>query len=97
MCAAAAALTAFEISIGAGGTTLSRPEHIIVHRETHRTPRLSPFEPGLDEDTIEAFALRVAAHLTGTRHDHRAHVARHGAAGKNACRGAQIFDSPVGA
>lgn len=62
MRAAARALTAFEIAVGAGCATLARCEDVVIHGEAHGAAGLPPFEAGVDEYLVEALGLGRAAH-----------------------------------
>src|SRR4026209_294168 len=77
MRAAAAALAPLEIAIARRCAPLTLAEDAVVHAEAHRAARLAPFEAGLCEDPIEAFALGVRLDLLRSRHDQRAHPAVH--------------------
>src|ERR1700756_3752928 len=55
-------LPALEVAIGRGCAARPGLQDIVVHREAHRAPRLTPFEAGIDQDARNAFALRLLTH-----------------------------------
>jgi hypothetical protein len=61
MGATASALAAFEIAIAGGRAALAGFEAIRVHRQTHRTTRLAPFESGINEDPVTGSAHALVA------------------------------------
>lgn len=59
MSPSARSLATFEIPVARGGATLARLQDIGIHGETHAAPGLPPLEPGLAEDSVEPFRLRL--------------------------------------
>src|SRR5687767_9390910 len=68
-----APLPSFEIAIGRRRTSLTRSEHVIVHRKAHGTSRLAPFKSRGDQLRGNAFRLCLVAHRARPRHDHSAY------------------------
>src|SRR5689334_15765726 len=59
MRAPACTLTALEVAVRRRRAALARLQTIGVHREAHRAARLAPFETGVGEHLVEAFAFRL--------------------------------------
>src|SRR5690606_21151720 len=71
---------------------------IAVHPEAHRTAGLSPFESGLDENTVQAFRLRLSLDQAGSRDDQGLAYRRVDPfSPDDGCRGTQVFQPGVGA
>ena len=51
------ALAAFEIAVRRRRAALARLQPVGVHRQAHRAARLAPFEAGVAENLVQAFAL----------------------------------------
>src|SRR5574343_1599098 len=49
------ALTAFEVAVGGGGTTLARLQPVGVHGQAHGATRLAPFKACRLEDLVQPF------------------------------------------
>ena len=62
MCAAALALSPFEVAVGRRGAALPGGELIGVHAEAHRATRLPPFGARRGENLTEAFLFGLRAH-----------------------------------
>src|SRR5208282_4011236 len=71
MCAAALALTAFEIAIRRARASLARRQYVGIHREAHAASRLAPLEARFGENSVEAETLRLSLHVLRPRHHHR--------------------------
>src|SRR3546814_10364367 len=69
MRAAAGALPALKIAVAGRRATFARLQAVGVHRQTHRTTRLTPLETGGEKDLVQAFGLSLRFHQTGARHD----------------------------
>src|SRR5215469_6757314 len=70
----AASLPTFKIAVAGRGAPFPWLQDVGIHTEAHRTSRFPPFEPGIEENPIEAFLLRRTFHGLGTRHHHRPHL-----------------------
>src|SRR4051812_2514985 len=85
--APAGALPALEIAIGSGGAALAGLEAIGIHAQAHRTSRLAPLEPCVDEYAVETLFLRLPFDQSRTRHHERElHVRGLAAATHDGCR-----------
>src|ERR1700723_24304 len=69
--APALALTPFEVAIRRAGASLTRLQHVGIHREAHAASRFAPLEARFGEDSVEAEALRFSFYLLRARHNHR--------------------------
>src|SRR5438105_5928429 len=59
---AATSLPPLKIAVRCGGTALSRLQPVGVHRKTHGTSGLAPLEARFEENTVQAFLLRLLLH-----------------------------------
>src|SRR5713226_7253400 len=95
MSAPSAPLTAFEVAVGSRRAPLARLKNVRVHSETHATARLSPVKPGLFEDQIEPFSLRLLFDWLRAGHNHRAQTRRNLFALDHAGGRPKVFDARV--
>src|SRR5260370_8325271 len=95
MGAALKTLAALEIAVRGRGAALFGFQLVGIHRKAHRAARLAPFEPGLDENLVEAFGFRLLLHEARTRYDHRVEIAIDGLAFDHLGRRAQILDPAI--
>src|SRR5579862_3981888 len=65
------ALTPLEVAIRGAGTSLSRLEHVGIHREAHAASRFAPLEAGFSENFVEPETFRLGLHFLRARHHHR--------------------------
>ena len=68
-----------------------------VHARHIEQPGFAPFEPGVQEDSVEAFCFGLVLDQARARHDQRAHARGDLAAPRDGGGGAQILDAGVGA
>src|SRR3972149_5958494 len=95
---AAGARASREMGVGRRGAAFARFEPVGVHRQAHRTTRLTPFETGVCENFIQAFLLCLRLHQAGARHHHgEFNALGHFPALHDTGGGAQIFDARIGA
>src|SRR5437660_4832622 len=95
---AAGALTALEIAVRSRSTPLARIEPVRVHAQAHRTPGLPPLEPGVLEDPVKTFVLRLRFYQARSGHDHgEPDVRGKPAPADDRRRGPQVLDARVGA
>src|SRR5580704_5973215 len=57
-----AALPAFEIAVGGRGAALAGRNQLAVRTVAHRAPRIAPLKPGIEENAVETFGLRLPLH-----------------------------------
>ena len=69
-------LTAFEIAVRCGCTALAGFEHVVVHCEAERTPRLSPFKARILKDSIYAERFSFSPNTHGSGYHHAADAGR---------------------
>ena len=91
------ALPSFKIPVGGGRTTFVRLQPILVHRQAHRTSRLTPVETGSDEYLVETLGLGLFLDQPGARNDHRIDARIDRFSLDHLGNRAQILDAPVGA
>src|SRR2546425_790245 len=75
--AAARTLPALEVAVRGGRAALARSQDVRIHPEAHRTARVAPFEPRVDEDAIETFSLGIGLHAHRSGHDEPANARSH--------------------
>src|SRR6185437_12718059 len=97
MRASVAALTAFKVAIAGGGATLARLQHVRIHGQAHRAPRLAPLESGSGEDVMQTFFFGLCFYLLRTRNHHRLYPRIHVITLDHLGSRAQIFNPRVGA
>src|SRR5579862_6418440 len=97
VCAATLALTPFEVAIRGAGASLSRLEHVGIHREAHAASRLAPLEAGFSEYFVEPETFRLGLHFLRAWHHHRMHRWRNFVAFDDTGRGLKIAEARVGA
>ncbi len=98
VCTSASTLPALEVAIRCGGATLTGFEAIGIHGQAHRAARLTPFETGIAEDTVETFGLGLGFDQTGARHDKgQLDAVGTTSATDDRCSRTQILDTGVGA
>src|SRR3989475_6540397 len=95
MRSAAAALPPFEIAVRRRCTALAGAQHVIVHAEAHRAPRIPPLEPCLAKHLVEALLLGLSLYALRAGHHHRPHSRGNMPATHDGGRGAQVLDSRV--
>src|SRR6185369_14237469 len=59
VCAATLALSAFKVTVRSTGTARPTLEHVVVDCDTHAATRVAPLEPGVTENPVETFSLRL--------------------------------------
>ena len=64
-------LTPFEVSVRGRCAALARLKPIGIHRETHRTPRLAPFEARIQEYSVKSLRLGLCLDQPRSGHHHR--------------------------
>src|SRR6267378_6134640 len=67
---AAGALAALEIAVRGRSAPLARIEPVRVHTQAHGTAGLPPLEPGVLENPVKAFVLRLCLDEPRARNDH---------------------------
>src|SRR5262249_35167045 len=97
MSAPAASLTTLEVAIRSRSAAFAGLKNVGIHPEAHAATRLSPIKPGLLENSVEPFALRLLLDPLRTRNDHRVKPARDLSAIDHAGRCAKVFDPRIGA
>src|SRR5258708_5609476 len=97
MRASADALPPFEIAVRGARAALPRCELVRIHAEAHGAAGIAPFKSGFEQNAVQAFALGLFFHLTGTRHPQRLNALRHFSPLRDLGRGANILDTAVGA
>ena len=62
-------LPPFEVAVRGRSAALPGLQHIVVHAQAHRTPRIAPLESRVQEDAVQAFFFRGTFHggRTGAR------------------------------
>src|SRR6266571_5469000 len=91
----AGSLTALEVAIRRGCAPFTRAKNVRIHTEAHRTARVTPLEPGIREDAIESFALRVGLHAHRSGHDQSADAGPNVAPAYDLGGRAEILDARV--
>src|SRR3546814_18454747 len=74
MRAPAGALPDIKFAVAGRRATFARLQAVGVHRQTHRTTRLTPLETGGEKDLVQAFGLSLRFHQTGARHRSEEHT-----------------------
>src|SRR5215212_275752 len=88
-------LPALKIPIRRRGAALAGSQLVGVHAQAHRAAGGTPFEPGILEDEIEPFGLRLGTHAHRTGDDHGPHARLNLATGDDSGGETEIFDSAV--
>src|SRR5215212_5970696 len=91
----ARALPALKISIRRRGAPLTRSELVRVHAQAHRAASGPPFEPGIFENAVKTFGLRLSANAHRAGYHHRPHARLDFATGDDGRRKTQVFDPAV--
>ena len=94
--AASPSLSAFEIAIGCGCTSLTGLEDILVHAETHRATWVAPLEPRVGENLMQPFSFRCRFDGVRARHNHRTYAARDLPTPDHCCCFTEVLDASVG-
>src|SRR5437879_3814293 len=92
---AASSLPALEIAVRRRRTALAGAQHVIVHAEAHRAPRIAPLEPRLAKHLIEALLLGLRLYTLRAGQHHRPHSWCDMPAAHDGGRGAQVLDPRV--
>src|SRR5271163_4905650 len=95
--ATSATLPAFEIAIAGRSAAFSGLQDIRIHAETHRAPRFTPFETGIEKDAVQSFLFGDALDGLRSWDHHRAYIRIDMLSFGHACRCPQVFDARVGA
>ena len=97
MSSSSLSLSSFKVPVGSGCTTFPGSEPVIIHRQTHGTARLTPFETCLDENLVQAFLFRLLLDQPGTGNDHgQLDVGRPLFSLDHSCSGSQVFNARIG-
>src|SRR5487761_913013 len=62
------ALPAFKVPVGSARAAFACRQNIIIHGDAHAAARLTPLEPGVAKDFVQALLLRLNFHAVRARH-----------------------------
>src|SRR5882724_3807817 len=93
----ARSLAADKIAIGGGDRTLPRRHRLAIGGKAHRTPRLAPFEAGVDKYLVEPLGHGVALDRLGARHNPGPHTRRDLTAPRDLSGRTKVAQATIGA